>query len=348
MRIIPLFVLIIVLVGTLYLPVHIPYTVESIGLVYPHREWKMMKDAAGNITTSLQDFQTGTITSAANFQFERGDLVRMSLGFDPGQRSSVSSGDTLLNIYTILIDQQITQTEGDLARLKAQLTSNETGEKSPVVKEAENKLQFAEEDFRLKQKVYVIQKQLYDEQVISLLEYSAAENTKELARIQVEVAQKALEIANTGLKPADVDITRRGITALENRLRVLREQKASYRILAPFAGRIIPAVLPTDMLVLHDTLGYVVHVPIPISEAPYLSDMTQVRVQNPMNLQDFSTHILQTNAHVEVIGGRQVIFLEVIVPARAQLKTGLGTLCTIQLGDLNLRAYLKRVLHINF
>lgn len=346
MRILPIIILFALVVAALYLPITIPYTVRSMGMVYPEREWKLLKDDAGNLTTTLQDFRTGVISSGSNFQFERGDLARMSLHFDPATHPIVELGDTVLDIFTVRLDDQILALEGELAAARAELRSVETGEKSPIVQEAENKLVFARQDLDLKQRVFDIKKQLYEDKVIAMLEFREAENARDLAKTQTEVIQKTLETARTGLKPEDVELTRRRIRALENRIRYLLGTKAGYRVLAPFRGRVIPSILETDVLVLQTPDTFIVQVPVPVEQVAWLGDSPPITVQDMASRRTFTAKLLKINPKVEIVNNRQVVFLQTaITPGAAAISTGLGAICTIKTGDLNVRDYLRRTLH---
>ncbi|MCB0575448.1 MAG: hypothetical protein KDC61_12885, partial [Saprospiraceae bacterium] len=170
---------------------------------------------------------------------------------------------------------------------EAQLQSDVTGEKPPIVQEAENRLHFAEQDLNLREQQYQLKKPLWEQGLIALTEFQEVENAYELARIQVEIARKYLENVGTGVKNEQVGVTRAQLLGLKKRLAILRQKGLAFVIRAPFSGRVAPATLPEEQLILQQCDAYIVHIPVKIEYLPYLDSLKQITVTDVQTLHSY-------------------------------------------------------------
>lgn len=351
MRLLPVLILIGLILLGLYIPVQIPWEFVSIGKIYPRQEWRILRDASGNITSSLQDYRTGTALGGTSYQFKSGDLVQAELSVHPDSTGFVQAGDTILHIYTTLITDQLITLRGQLLVEKATLTSQLTGEKTPVVLEAENKVLFAEQQFGLQQKNYNTSKTLFDEGLISLIEFRTAENEYESDKIDVEIAKKNLETVQTGLKREDVNITRSRIASLEQQIAFLEKQQAKYVLTSPITGRQAPVSQPDEMLLLQKTDEYIVQIPVKAEDMKYIGDLKKITLTDVQNLKTYEATLVQTGSQMMVVAGKQVNFLLASVhpPSPAiQLSTGMSVTCKLSFGSINQREYISRVLNFSW
>ncbi|MCC7467063.1 MAG: hypothetical protein IT261_12375, partial [Saprospiraceae bacterium] len=219
-----------VLLAALYVPIELPYASESIGRVLPAQEWRLVQDQTGRLTSVIRDHKSGTAQQIDAFQFEQGDFSGIKIDIPEG--SFVRAGDTVVRMYSIRQREEIQEIEAQLTLYGAQLQSDITGDKPPIVEEAENKLHFAEQDLKLKEDFYHLKKKLKEEGLIAATEFQIAENEWNLAKIQVQIARKYLENVNTGLKLETVGITQAQLQGLKNRLQILRQKGLSFVIRA--------------------------------------------------------------------------------------------------------------------
>lgn len=351
MRLLPVLILTLIILAALYIPVTIPFGLSSIGKVYPHQEWRLIQDASGNIITTLTDNKTGVRQLLQAFQFERGDLVNMEL-FQSDSSDMVLAGDTLLKMHTIVFQDRIQQLSNQLLVEKALLKSALVGDKPPVVGGAQRLLETAQKALILHEKNYVTNKQLWEEGLISELEFRAFENAFELAKMDVKVAEKGLETADTGLKPEDVEVQRSTIASLTNQIAFLENQLAKYVITAPFSGRRAPAISDLgEMMVVYNTDEYIMQIPVKAEDIQYISECQNIFVTDIRNQLRYEASLLQVGTSVEVVGGRQVVFISasVKVPAHAPpISTGMSMACEIVCGEINQREYIRRILNITW
>jgi hypothetical protein len=255
-------------------------------------------------------------------------------------------------MYSVRQSEEIQNIEAQLALYGAQLQADVTGEKPPIVQEAENRLHFAEQDLIQKEKVFLIKKPLWEQQLIAYTEYQQAESDYNLAKIQVEIAQKYLENVNTGLKIETVGVTQAQLQGLKNRLGILRGKGLSFVLRAPFSGWVVPVVSPPEeQFILQEAGEYIVQIPVKVEYLPYLNSETIFIVTDIQTQRNYTARYLQTGTKVEVLDNRQVSTILAGVnldDPNHRLSTGVSTLCTIDFGKISQREYLQRILNFKW
>lgn len=339
-----------IIVAALYVPVQIPFAAESIGRVYPAREWQLTQDQTGRISSVVRDYQLGATQQIDAYQFEQGDISGLQFVLPPDR--FVHVGDTVVRMYSIRQNEEIQNIEAQIALYGAQLQADITGDKPPVVQEAENRLHFAEQDLIQKEKIFLIKKPLWEQQLIAFTEYQEAESAYQLAKTQVSIAQKYLETVATGLKTESVGITQAQLRGLKNRLDILRRKGLSFVLRAPFSGWVAPAaLLPEEQLILQQAGEYVVQIPLKVTQLPYLSPRTIITVTDIQTQRSYPARLSQTGMKVEVLDNQQVSMLTAIITPDSigtRLTTGVSAKCRVDFGAVNQREYLRRILNFNW
>jgi len=342
-------ILLIILLAALYVPFQLPFEADSIGRVYPAQEWRLVQDQAGRISALIRDYRSGAALQMDAYQFAQGDISGMKFDIPaPDSGGYISLGDTVVRMYSVRQNEEIQELEAQLALYEAQLLAEKTGDKPPIVQEAENKLHFAEQDLILKTQFYNIKKRLQDEGVIALTEFQLAENEYKLAQIQVDIARKTLENVGTGLKSESVGITQAQLRGLRNRLNILRLKGLSFVLRAPFSGYVTPTILPEEMLILNRTDEYVALIPVKVEHMPYLNAHTLIQVTDVKTQKKYTARLLNTGGKVEVFDNRQLaMVMAIIVPEdpKERLTTGVAAQCKLNFGMVNQREYLRRILN---
>lgn len=338
-----------VVVALFFLPIKIPYVAYSVGKVLPAQEWRLVQDQTGRYSSVVRDQKLGVVQQIDAFQFEQGDFSGLAIDIPNG--TFLSAGDTVVKFYSIRQREEIQQIEAQLALYSAQLRSDVTGDKPPIVQEAENKLHFARQDLRLKEDFYRLKKKLRDEGLIADTEFQISENDWRLAVIQVDIAAKYLENVSTGIKVEGVGITEAQLRGLRNRLDILRQKGLSFVVKAPFSGWAVRSVLPEELLVLHRADEYVVQIPVKVEQLPYLTPEVGIFVTDRQTNKVFQAHFHSLSPQVEVLDNRQISVLNAIVRPDStanRLSTGISTLCTVDFGKITLREYMKRMFKFRF
>ena len=338
-----------ILLVAFWIPVQIPYVENSIGQVYPAREWKLLQSQAGRITSVIRDYRVGATSSIAAFQFEN-DISGVQFSIPPDR--FVHRGDTVVRMYSIRQSEEIQEIEAQLALYKAQLRSDVTGSKESVVEGAENQLRFAEQDLIQKERTFKIKKPLWEQQLIAFTEYEEAEGAYKLAKIQVDIARQNLESVRTGLKAEGVSVTKAQLRGLRDRLEILRRKGLSYVICAPFDGWVVRTDMPAEeQYTLQEAGKYVVRIPIKIENLPYLNDQTVFYVTDMQTQRTFKAQLLHNGTKVEVLNQLQISNITALVETDSldeRLSTGISAFCQIDFGKIHQREYLRRILKFNW
>lgn len=339
-----LFVFLIVLV---FVPVKIPYTLVSIGNVLPAQEWRLIQDAGGGLSSSLQDNQRGVVERISSWQFERGDLFDMQLAIDPNSSQMVHKGDTIIRIYSSISNQQILDIE-NLIKVKSAISKElSTGEKPPVVQEAEKRLLSAKETYEQKSKELEIAKKLKEDGVTAELEFSRIKNEFEVAKIAIQIAEKSLQVANTGMKNETVQVNTTEIATLKKQLEFLKNRNIKYAITAPFDGVVSPIYEIGQVLVLHKVSECVVTIPVKVEEMVFLGKNPQILVNDPINTKKYNAKLLSKSPTTQIISMRSVGFLNCIITPydnNQPITMGLGAKCEVHCDDLTPWQYLTRLM----
>lgn len=327
----------------------ISYRAESIGKVLPVQEWQLLQDQTGRLSSVVRDNKTGAARQIDAYQFEQGDFSGLHIDVPAG--AFVHAGDTIVRMYSTRQSQEIQQIEAQLSLYNAQLQAETTGDKTPIVQEAENKLSFAKQDLTLKSTLFQTKKRLKEEGLIAVTEFQDAENDYHLAEIQVEISQKNLETVRTGLKTESVGITEAQLRGLRDRLNLLRQKGLSFVLCAPFSGYIVPTILPEELLTLQSSDEYLVQIPVKVEDLSYMSSSATISVTDVKTRRIFPAKFFGTLPKVEILDNRQVALVNALVSpdsAGIRLSTGIAARCAIDFGKIHQREYMKRVLHFNW
>ena len=141
--------LLILVVASLWIPVDLPFTIESTALVYPLETWELQKNPDGTLLGSLRNNSNGQLEDYRSYQFERGDLIQISFAKEAALAGRVDSGALIASIASNTFSQQLIQLENQLQVERASLQSARAGEKPEIQKEAEEQVRLAEESLVL-------------------------------------------------------------------------------------------------------------------------------------------------------------------------------------------------------
>ncbi len=342
-----LLILTALVVGALFAPVKIPFDLVSVGSVLPAEEWRLTQDQTGALVSIHQDFKTGVIRRSNSWKFEPGDLSAMEVAVRADTFGRVAIGDTLVRMYSSVVLQRILGLENDIKFKESLQTSLITGEKPPIVQEAESRLTFAREALTLREKEFNIAKQLASEGVVAAFDQTRAQNALDLAKIEVQTAEKALAVANTGVKNETADVNATEIKNLHRELDFLRRRNAGYVISAPFAGLVQAVKMPGEVLILQKNSEYVVTVPVRAEQMQEIPDSAQFTFTDAQTQAVYHGKLFARETQTQVLNYRTVGFVKVLIwpnsPAD-RVSLGMGSRCVIHCGDFSPRAYLQRMM----
>lgn len=324
------------------MPVDIPFTLESVAKIIPVRQWILAKNLDGSLTVTLHNHQTGQIQEAEGYQFDRGDLVQMQFGSGDTSSHFVKAGEIAAVITSNMLGEQLNLLKTELAVQEANRGVVATGEKQEVIRQLEEELNLAKENLKLQKKTYDRAKQLYDEGVIPLAELELAENMHESAILQVNVAENALKVAQTGEKQEAVSLADSQIRSLREQIAYLEEKATRYTLTAPFPGVVrAESTLEGDRILLEDTSAFVLFIPIRIRDSRFIQPGNQIEIELPDNHTVFESTVLEVGKQVVILSREQVVIVKALTREK-RLPTGILLQTSVHCGKVRVLEFLKR------
>ncbi len=340
--------LIIVVVSSLWIPVELPFTIESTALVYPLESWTLQKNPDGTLIGSLHNHRTGQLVDYSSYQFERGDVVHIRYAPELIPESPVDSGMLIATIISNSLSAELIQLENQLMVERARLQSAQVGEKPEIRSEAEEQVRLAEQAIVLTQQRLDRGKELLDEGLIAQAEYEQLLNAHQQAQINIQLAKERYSVVSTGVKPEDIQLIQTRITSLQKQIDFQQNTSALYRVFSPINGRVRFEQSPEgDRLIIDNIDTYVFQVPIK------LKDRAFVPMGAPVEWKPLLTDTLYSARLVGWSGKAQVLNREQVVMAQAEMAgplddliSGMPVPCTVQAGAVTPIEYFKRSLDI--
>lgn len=259
-------------------PLDIPYSVKAPGKITPHKEWMLIREAGGRITALCADHLRGVVEDYEVMQVDNGDLInfRMHPAIIPG--AHVTAGDTIAFTSSIETKRQLEHLRGELATEMASLTLYQTGEKSSVIHEAQQRLTYAKTQAEQQKKQVTRLRALYQRNAISEEEIEIAENALRLNEIQIAIEKAQLNTVQTGAHDQQIAWVYARIEALQNEIAILQKKQANAVITAPFSGLVSGRFSDDTLAVIHDTTRYAVVLPIGWHNRPHITKQQSVEI----------------------------------------------------------------------
>jgi hypothetical protein len=337
-----LFLLIIlVLASSVFLPIDMVYSVDTVARVYPARQWVLRQEADGSVVSTVYNYRNGTHEAFRKYQFERGDVVGLNM-LAVSEAGRVRLGDSVVSISSFLLEQELLQRQNELALARASLRTLQVGRKAPVIRESEQQLSLAEERLVLAGLNYERNKELYESGVIAKAAFDVFNNEYQLARIGVQAAESRLLDVRTGDRPEDINLVQNQIRAAEREIELLVAKRQSYTIDAPISGKISFGSEKGSLLVVSDTADYVLTLPLEQNEWNWLPVHAKVKVR-PAGEQVLDASMTGLSETVDVLDNRQVRLARAEFDAvQPPVLPGMSMPCTVICDTISLWQYTRR------
>lgn len=328
------------------LPIQLSYTFDGVGKVYPIREWVLNRDQEGGIISTVFNHQLGVISEVSSYKFERGDIANVRISpFQDINRRFIDQGDTIATVRSYLLEERLNTLRLQLQVEKARLRSEQAGEKGPVIAEAKNRLEFAQEQLSIAKINYDRDKALYDDGVIPEAKFNNVENEYRLAQIQIKIAQSSLDAVEMGQKPELVSFILTTMNAIEQELAFLQTKRTGYHIVSPISGSVDYTTTPDQIMTVDDTSQMVMTVPVKLVHQQYLKLGTPIKIKVPGIEKEIMGELSGVNDEVQILDNQQVILVKASLPNPPQhIRKGIMVQCTFVCDTVELWDYLERTI----
>lgn len=211
-------------IGIFFLPIRLPFAINSVAKILPARQWFLSRGNGGEILINTVNNINGINYSSRLYSFERGESIILDINPSLENGQTVKKGDTLGIIYSSSRQGNLIKLKGELQVLTATLKANTSGDKKTIVREAQERLAQAKVEFEKQNKVVKRLKALYEKHLVAEADYQTALDELNVLAKAVNVREAELESSLSGEKDEEINMLREQIFAVENELTFLQQQ----------------------------------------------------------------------------------------------------------------------------
>lgn len=327
-------------------PIYVPYTLESVVIAIPSKEWKVARDANGIITANLLDKQSGLLLNSLQLNFERGDQVNIRYHLDKARPSLVTEGNTVITVESAELEQRLLQIESQLLVEKQNKIALETGQKSELIRQLQAQVVLEKEALDIQQKNFTRVKGLYENEAVALAELEFAQNDLNEAQVNVGIAEKAVEVAQTGEKAETIAVANARIQSLKTDLEFLRRKKADYLLKSPLTGYAsYVSSLNGEAFVIYDTSAVSLQIPVRLRDQGYLRPGQAVKIAIRDTGQKIPAKIISIDSNPQLLGGELAVFVIAEPEEAANIPNWeVPMRCELNCGSVTIREFLHRAI----
>ena len=347
-RVLPIMIAIAILGvagAVLSLPVRYPSVVNTFATIAPANKWVLTKATDGQLIASSFNYRSGMSEGFRVSTFSAGGSVYFSLHPSVVPGRMVAIGDTIGTIYSSEVAERLITLNGQLAAARSALAVNATGQKSAVVNEAEQRLQFAKRRREEHRKIEERNQLLYDQHLIAQNEYDRIQNEAHALEDEIFIAQSNLESARTGAKPEQLELANANISALESEISALQARAGTYTLTAPIAGVVTPTFSGTDLLTI-TAKDYIALITIPWIDYQRVATTPEPHLTFRGLSRTVDGTLLGMNRELQLMNGQQVLIATARVDSPPEdVMPGMLVRCQITCTPLTAAEYGTQLLH---
>ncbi|HOC25235.1 MAG TPA: hypothetical protein PKJ13_07985 [bacterium] len=326
----------------LLLPFRIPYTIKTIAKVQPRREWLVVRAEDGQISTHLWNHQSATLERVTVTQMLRGDATEFQIL--PGVLGSaeVAEGDTIAILHSADLVQAIAALQGDLTAARGSLLALSTGEKLPMIEEAQHQIEHAVVMAQEQKRVAERLAELHARQLVPFQEYELALATQQAFEANIAVARSRLASIQTGAKKEEIAAMEAQIAALEKELAALQQKAEGYLLRSPLSGTRIQHFASDTLLAVAETGSCILTMPVRARDRSLLIGGEEVTIRASESRISGKGSVVFINPMLELLNGEQVFWVVARLEQPTGLISGLFVPCELKCKSLSKWQYLQR------
>lgn len=339
-----LILLLIILVISAF--IRIPFRMKTYAEVFPKEKWLLTRGGNGELVSNVLDFTEGHTAEYNIAQFERGEFVSANFSnFLKNGKKEFTKGDTVVYMKSSYVQDQMVAAEGALEVALANLKSQSSAQKEPLIHEAENKLKLTEEKLKEQKVLFDRAKQLFDKGFSSQQEYELQKWTLDLLEIESKVYSAQLENLKTGVKPEEIKLLESQAGSIRSRLKFLKERQSQLLLQAPISGRIISSFSPDTLLYVCNSRQVVLHMPVKLIDLPEFKEGQRLPIEFTDMKNAYVGKIISISREVKFLERQQVVFISILLDNSSnQLLPGMVLESSIELRKVNLLEHLIKLI----
>ncbi len=335
-----IYIVSLIAVGWFAFNIEIPYNISSKGYFMPDVEYNISRTVEGNLISSLINHRTDAVEKYSVTEFQRGDVVELTLAPNITANSKVSKGDTLGFVSSNEELRNLIDLEGQLGILKAELEFFTTGQKPEDILLALNQLELAEQDFATQQILMARTEKLLRDGAISQQEYDIEQNLVKVKEVTAKIARANWQSLSTGEKPEQEKLTLAQIASVMMQIELIKKRLQSLTIISPISGKILlyrDLQLTGQIMTVADTTAIVALIPIPYKEKNYLE------IGNLISWTGENGVLSKMDLAVKILDFKEAFYITAVFPYTSDFMSGNMGNVKIHSGKITPIRYLGRI-----
>ncbi len=292
--------------------IEVPYIINTKGIIYPQKEWKVRSSSDGIIKSELKDYSNNTISQYSVLEFQRGDFAEFRLNNDIFKKKKINKGDTIGIINSNEEIRRLVELKGDLESKEQLLNVYLAGAKAEELEVANKKLTLAQQEYSTQKIITDRNRTLHEKKYISdeVFELSLNQYKKKLH--EYEIAKAEYKALASGAKPEQIAYLRSNISAIEAQISQLHERVKAFSVLAPFSGILLRQHNYNNeevILKIADVDNYIAVFPVELSLLQYIKIGQPVQLVSETKNKEYNASVISFDNRVQMINFRQNIFV---------------------------------------
>ena len=346
-----IFVLLIAAIFVVFTYVELPYKINTRGIVYPSKEWQIIKTDDGSLLNVLKNNHNNTISYYSVTEFQRGDFAEFVLNEVIFGKEKIFKGDTIGYIKSNEEQRRYNELKGELAARESLLKVYSTGAKPEEIAVAYENMMLAKQEYETQKKITERNKILHEDNYISDEEYELSFNSYKTLLYSYNIAKSEYNAVTTGAKKEQIDYIKASIQSLKIQISDIENLINSFTLLSPFTGIIIKQhgnnSEENAVISLADISNFIVILPVELYQVEYLQTGQNVYLRTNSNRQPINAKIIDIDNSVQMINFRQKIFVTAKIINDENSKNVIPNMLVdveIDCGKLPAKEYFKRLL----
>lgn len=349
-RYIPLLSLLGIIIALLFIPVRVPFSFRSMGLIHPERQWNLKTDFDGNYVGETRNFRLGGVESVVSYRFERGDIATLELSGLKGENSIIQAGDTLGSIRSTRTIELLQQKENMVSVAIKELQAGISPEKAEVLEQLQQQINSTVVQLDFAKAQFDRINQLFLDSLVPATTFETEKTNYLRALAENEIAKSNYQSALSGVKPDEARLLEEKINSLKKELEFVEQTNEAYTLTAPIGGKLQMFAMTGEggeYLSIIDTATFILYAPVKLQFLPYISNETHLEFFIQGTDVACKARIYSIGNNTETLNGQQLVFVKALVEDSDKIAlNGLSVQCQFSGENISIREYITRTLKL--
>lgn len=220
--------------------------------VFPYKTLKLIRSNDGRYRIDLINNKKGIVESTQDIIFDRGENAELIFSEHISHNNKIEKNSPILTIRSVLMNSRLLELEEKLYQNNALIKLQSSGDKLEVLKKLKSQLAFSNKKAEKFSKILQRQKTLFTKKLIAEEEYETALSDKELAELEIEIAERNILVAQSGKKNDEIKYFQSISKSLEKEILDLKNIMQKYTISSPVDGVVLAFNKGDTLLTIND------------------------------------------------------------------------------------------------